>query len=131
MGLSVSLSVPSFCWPCLFAQFKIHGFRRFHMAVVINCIFHSQLVCVGEKLFFKVAVNCFVHQILESQYMRYLVITELFCLCVFQRYHCPSSCFGDCLKFVFLNSCRNNDLRMSTFYIKHVFNSLNWGVIFS
>lgn len=61
------------------------------MKVLINCIFHFQLMYVGEKLFFKVAVNCFVHLILESKCIRDLVVSDLFCLCVFQRYHCPSS----------------------------------------
>ena len=98
------------------------------MKIVINCIIHSQFMCVGEN-FFKVAVNCVVYLILQSRYVRHLVISELFCLCVFQRYHDHSSCFGDCLKFVFLNSCRN-DLRISTFCIKHVFNSLNCNFFF-
>lgn len=49
------------------------------MKIVINCIIHSQFMCVGEN-FFKVAVNCVVYLILQSRYVRHLVISELFCL---------------------------------------------------
>lgn len=57
--------------------FKIHGFWRFHMKTHIS---FSIYLFWGEAFFFKVAINCFVHLILESKYTSYLVISELLCV---------------------------------------------------
>lgn len=63
-------------------------------------------------------VNYFVNLILGKQVYIISSCDFLTFLFVFQRYHCPLSCFEGCLKFIFLNSCGNNALRISAFYIK-------------
>lgn len=108
---------------------KIFVFWRFPVKMLIITCFIPNL-CVCGRGDFLVTIN-FVHLIMRKQVYNTACdfLTFLFCVCFKDTTQCPLSCFEDCLKFIFLNSCGNNALRISTFYIKHVSNSLKKKVL--